>query len=149
MYADGRSACMAQPLSDDLRERAMARAAAGESIRVIAAALHISPSCIPKWSRRLRETGSVSPGQMGGHKPRTLSGAIADWLRARMADHSFTLRGLVRELAERGVLVDYHSVWDFAHDEGLSFKKNGVRRRAGPRRRRAPPSSVEGATKPH
>lgn len=140
---------MTHPYSDDLRERAVARAAAGEPIRAIAAALQISPSCIPKWSRRVRETGSVSPGQIGGHKPRTLSGAIAEWLRARMAEQPFTLRGLVRELAERGVKADYHSVWDFAHDEGLSFKKNRIRRRAGPRRRRASPPFVEGASKPH
>ena len=140
---------MAQPCSNDLRERAMARLAAGESIRVIAAALRVSPSCIPKWSRRVRETGSVSPGQIGGHKPRILSGAVAAWLRARMSEHPFTLRGLVRELADRGVKADYHSVWDFAHDEGLSFKKNRVRRRAGPCRRRASPPFVEGASKPH
>lgn len=140
---------MAQPCSNDLRERAMARLAAGEPIRVIAAALRISPSCIPKWSRRVRETGSVSPGQIGGHKPRILSGAVAAWLRARMSEHPFTLRGLVRELAGRGVKADYHSVWDFVHDEGLSFKKNRVRQRAGTRRRGETPASVEGAARTH
>jgi putative transposase len=123
---------MARPLSKDLRDRAMARVAAGETIRQIAAALSISPSCVSKWSRRLRETGSVAPGKMGGHKPRVLSGEQAEWLRARIRDHPFTLRGLVRELAARGVRVDYRSVWAFAHDEGLSFKKNRVRQRAGP-----------------
>jgi len=63
-------------------------------------------------------------GQIGGHKPRVLSGAHADWLRARVSSASFTLRGLAAELAERGVKVDYRSVWEFAHREGLSFKKN-------------------------
>ena len=124
---------MARPLSNDLRERAMVRVAAGESIRAIAAALSISAASVSKWSRRLGETGSVTPGKMGGHKPRVLSGAHADWLRARMRDYPFTLRGLVKELAERGVRVDYRSVWTFAHDEGLSFKKNRVRQRAGAR----------------
>jgi len=74
---------MTRPYSNDLRERAMARVAAGETIRVVAAALRISPSCVSKWSGRLRATGSVSAGQIGGHKPRVLSGAHADWLRAR------------------------------------------------------------------
>lgn len=124
---------MTRPLSNDLRERAMARVAAGEPIRAIAAALSISPSSVSKWSRRLRETGSVAPGKMGGYKPRVLSGAHAEWLRARMRDAPFTLRGLVKELAERGLRVDYRSVWTFAHDEGLSFKKNRVRQRAGAR----------------
>ena len=36
----------------------------------------------------------------------------------------FTLRGLVAELAGRGVKVDYAQVWRFAHAEGLSFKKS-------------------------
>lgn len=52
---------MARPLSNDLRERAMARVAAGEAIRAIAVALSISPSRVSKWSRRLRGTGSVAP----------------------------------------------------------------------------------------
>lgn len=111
---------MTRPLSNDLRERAMARVAAGESIRAVAAALSVSPSSVSKRSRRLRETGSVAPGKMGGYKPRVLSGAHAEWLRARMRDNPFTLRGLVKELAKRGLRVDYRSVWTFAHDEGLS-----------------------------
>ena len=124
---------MTHPLSNDLRERAMARVAAGEPIRQIAAALSISPSCVSKWSQRLRTTGSVAPGKMGGHKRRVLSGANADWLRSRIGERPFTLRGLVAELAERGIRVDYHSVWTFVHDEGLSFKKNRVRQRADAR----------------
>src|SRR5690349_22821053 len=32
----------------------------------------------------------------------------------------FTLRGLVAELAARGLKVDYRSVWEFAHAEKLS-----------------------------
>jgi putative transposase len=124
---------MTRPCSNDLRERAMARVLAGEPIRVIAAALSISPSCVSKWSTRLRTTGSAKPARIGGYKPRVLSGEHADWLRARMNDHPFTLRGLVAELAERGVRVDYRSVWTFAHEEGLSFKKNRVRQRAGAR----------------
>jgi putative transposase len=41
--------------------------------------------------------------------------------RCRKAD--FTLRGLVAEFAERGLNVDYHTVWDFVHAEKLSHKK--------------------------
>jgi hypothetical protein len=36
---------------------------------------------------------------------------------------AFTLRGLVAELAERGLDVDDRTVWNFVHREGLSFKK--------------------------
>ncbi|MCA6227496.1 MAG: IS630 family transposase [Phenylobacterium sp.] len=114
---------MAAPYSMDLRERALARKAAGETNREIAAGLHISPSCVSKWTKRERETGSVAPAQMGGHKPRTLSGDTADWLRARIGSGRFTLRGLAAELAERGIKTDPRAVWVFLHAEGLSFKK--------------------------
>jgi len=66
---------MTQPYSEDLRERALARADAGETVRAIAAALQISPSCISKWKKLRRETGGLKPGKMNGHKKRTLSGA--------------------------------------------------------------------------
>ena len=61
-----------RPYSEDLRERAVQRAEAGETIREIATALRISPSCVSKWRKRQRETGSLAPDQVGGHKPRTL-----------------------------------------------------------------------------
>jgi len=44
----------------------------------------------------------------------------------------FTLRGLVAELAGRGLKVDYRSVWEFVHAEKLSFKKNRSGWRARP-----------------
>ena len=50
-----------RPYSEDLRERAVQRAEAGETIREIAAALRISPSCVSKWRKRQRETGSLAP----------------------------------------------------------------------------------------
>ena len=49
---------MTRPYSEDLRERALARFAAGETIRVIGQALGIDPSCVPKWGKRKRETGN-------------------------------------------------------------------------------------------
>ena len=47
-------------------------------------------------------------------------------MRARIAAAPFTLRGLVAELAERGLRVDYHTMWNFVHAEGLSFKKTAL-----------------------
>jgi putative transposase len=69
------------------------------------------------WARREDEIGSVEPGQMGGHKPKAISGEHAVWLRQRIRGSDFTLRGLVAELAERGPEVDYRSVWEFVHAE--------------------------------
>lgn len=123
---------MTAPYSVDLRGRAMARKAAGETNREIAAALRISPSCVSKWMRRERETGSLAPAQIGGYKPRTLSGECAEWLRARMGSGPFTLRGLAAELAERGIKTHPRAVWVFVHAEGLNFKKNPAARGADP-----------------
>ena len=123
---------MARPYSMDLRERAIARVQAGESVRSVAGALSISPSSVVKWWQRFRATGSVAPGQMGGHRPRVIAGAHAVWLRVRMAASDFTLRGLVAELAERGLKVDYRTVWSFVHREDLSFKKNRSAKRTRP-----------------
>jgi hypothetical protein len=83
-----------------------------------AAHFGIGVSTAINWVRRLRETGSVEPGQMGGHKPKSISGVHRTWLLER-TKQDFTLRGLVAELAERGLKVDYPTVWSFVHDEKL------------------------------
>ena len=119
---------MTAPYSMDLRERALARKAAGETNREIAAVLMISPSCVSKWTKRKRETGSLAPAQIGGYKPRTLSGDCAVWLRERIASGPVTLRGLTAELAERGIKTQPRAVWVFLHAGGLSFKKNPAAR---------------------
>jgi putative transposase len=90
--------------------------------------LSISAATVVRWSQRYRASGSAAPGKVGGHKPRLLVGALRDWLLDRTKT-DFTLRGLVAELATRGVKVDYVQVWRFAHAEGLSFKKKRSSRR--------------------
>lgn len=137
-----------RPYSDDLRERAVARAEAGETIREIAAALSISPSCVSKWRKRLHETGAVSPGQIGGHKPRVLAGEAAEWLQARVAEGAFTTRGLVAEMAARGIRTDRRAVWVFLHARGLSFKKKRAAGGAGQAAHRADADALEGASGP-
>lgn len=123
---------MTQPYSEDLRERALARSDGGETDRGIAAALSISPSCLSKWRKLRRETGGLEPGKMNGHKKRTLSGEVAEWLRDRTQAAPFTTRQLTAELAARGIKTDRRAVWTFLHSEDLSFKKNGGSRRAEP-----------------
>jgi putative transposase len=122
---------MARPYSMDLRERVVgAVEREGLSRRQAAARFGVGISTVVGWVRRLRATGSLAPGQMGGHRPKKISGGHRDWLVHRCRDQAFTLRGLVAELGERGLQVDYRSVWEFVHAEKLSHKK----------RRGAPPS---------
>ena len=122
---------MTRPYSEDLRDRALARSDAGETDRSIAEALQIAPSCLSKWRKLRRETGALKPGKMNGHKKRTLSGEIAQWLRERAQVAPFTTRQLAAELVARGIKTDRRAVWTFLHAEGLSFKKNGTSGRAG------------------
>jgi transposase len=129
---------MGKPYSTDLRERVVtAVVTGGLSCNRAAKQFGVGISTAINWVRRLRETGSVAPGKMGGHKPKAISGAHRDWLLQRIKEGDFTLRGLVAELAERGLNVDYRSVWEFVHAEKLSFKKKRGGWRTGPSRRGA------------
>jgi transposase len=141
---------MARAYSLDLRERVVAAVEKGGMSRHQAAAqFGVGISTAIAWVRRLRETGSIAPGQMGGHKPKAIAGEHRIWLLQRAKDRDFTLRGLVVELAGRGLKVDYRSVWNFVHAEKLSFKKNRRGQRARSSRRRTPADAVEEISGPH
>jgi putative transposase len=115
---------MAKPYSMDLRERVVeAVERDGLSRNQAAARFEVAVSTAIDWVNRYRQTGSVAPGQMGGHRPKKLVGEYREWLVQRCREREFTLRGLVAELAERGLSVDYRVVWTFVHDEKLSHKK--------------------------
>ena len=133
---------MGRPYSMDLRERVVAAIEGGLSRRKAAGLFKVSVTAAINWMKRCRDTGSFAPGQMGGRKPRKIAGEHRLWLIERCRASAFTLRGLVAELADRGLKVDYHSVWDFVRTEGLSFKKNAARQRAGSPRRGAAPRAM-------
>jgi transposase len=123
---------MAKPYSMDLRERVVAAVEEeGLSRNEAAARFGIGISTAINWVRRFKDTGSVAPDQMGGYKPKAIRGEHETWLRKRLCEGDFTIRGLVAEFAGRGLKVDYHSVWNFVHAEKLSFKKNRARQRTG------------------
>ena len=141
---------MPKPYSSDLRERVVTAVETGElSRREAASRFGVAASTAINWVRRLRETGSVAPGQMGGHKPKSIRDENRAWLVARIrGERDFTLRGLVAELAERGLKVDYRTVWTFVHDEKLSFKKNRAGQRAGSPRHPAKTGAVDQVSQP-
>lgn len=115
---------MAKPYSMDLRERVVeAVERDGLSCNQAAARFDVAVSTVIDWVNRYRQTGSVAPGQIGGYRPKKLIGEYRDWLLQRCREREFTLRGLVGELAERGLSVDYRVVWAFVHEEKLSYKK--------------------------
>jgi transposase len=118
---------MARPYSDDLRARVASAILAGESSRTIADRFEIAPSTVVKWSKRLRETGSVAPAKFGGHRTCSLKAHRAFILDQIEEVPHLTLHGLKDLLAARGIMVSHDTVWRFLRREGLSFKKNALR----------------------
>lgn len=123
---------MARPYSLDLRERVVALVSGGMSCHEAAELNSIVPSTVVKWTQRLRLTGSPAAKPMGGKRPYLLEGE-RDWLLARIREKpDLTLHALLGELAEaRGVVVSCDTLWRFLKREGISFKKNAARQRAG------------------
>jgi transposase len=141
---------MGKPYSMDLRERAVAAVLRDRLSRHESASRYgVAPSTVINWVRRFQDTGGLAPGQMGGHKPKAIAGDHQVFLARRVREGAFTLRGLVAELAERGLKVGYRSVWSFVHAEKLSFKKNRRGQRTRPPRCRAPTPSVDKSTEPN
>lgn len=102
---------MAKP---DLRERTMARLAAGESSGRVAAALNIAVLSFIKWAARARHLGRVAPGRMGGHRPFAISDEHRLFvLRQIEKTPHVTLRALSGALAARGLKVHPATVGRF------------------------------------
>src|SRR5579885_2561401 len=73
MLAGRRPAWMGKPYSMDLRERAVAAVVSGGlSCRRAAKQFGLGVNTVITWVRRLRQTGSVAPGKMGGHRPNAI-----------------------------------------------------------------------------
>ena len=121
---------MAKPYGMELRERAVKFVLAGESRHGVAKRLGLGVSTVIRWLDSYKKTGSAAPAKFGGYRKPKIAGAWRDWLLERIGHGGFTLRGLADELAERGLKVDYKTMWTFVHREALSFKKKRPRRRA-------------------
>lgn len=123
---------MARPYSLDLRERVVAQVSGGMSCHEAAELNDIVPSTVVKWTQRLRLTGSPAAKPMGGKRPYLLE-EQRDWLLARIREKpDLTLHALLGELAEaRDIVVSCDTLWRFLKREGISFKKNAPRQRAG------------------
>jgi transposase len=134
---------MARAYSSDLRERVVAAVMSGATVRSAAERYGVSVASAVKWSQRYRETGSAAAKPRGGKKPYVLVGQ-REWLLARIAEApDLTLRAVMAELADRGVIASYHAVWDFFAHEGVTFKKKPARRRAEPTGRGAQAGALE------
>ena len=91
---------MGRPYSTDLRERVVAAVGGGMSCWRAAQLFNVSASTAINWAQRLRESGSVAPGQMGGHKPRNISGAHRAWLAPLVLDRPISGKGFAADIKQ-------------------------------------------------
>jgi transposase len=102
----------------------VAAVAAGQSCRSAAKTLMVSVASVVKWSQRHRALGSPAALKMGGRRPYVVA-RERDWLLARIVEKpDLTLRALLKELADRGLVVSYYALWHFLRHEGVTFKKS-------------------------
>ena len=98
-------------------------------------------------STGIAETGSVAPGQIGGYRPKKLVGEHRDWLLQRCRDGDFTLRGLVAELADRGLQRGLsRGLGPSSTTRSSVTKKDADRQRARSSRRGAATPAMEGVS---
>ena len=115
---------MTAPLSQDLRIRIRRAVEAGSSRRCAAMRFEVSPSAVIKLMRRVRESGSTAPAQIGGYRRPTLK-AHAGLLRSLVNSRPhITLAEIQAALRERGIVVRALStISDMLRRLGLSHKK--------------------------
>jgi transposase len=129
---------MTRAYSLDLRERVVAAVDGGQSCRSVAKTFMVSVASVVKWSQRQRRDGSPAAYRVGGRRGYAVA-SEREWLLKRIAEKpDLTLRALLAELKERGMVVSYYALWHFLQHEGITFKKKPARVRAGsPRRQKA------------
>jgi transposase len=112
---------MARAYSLDLRERVVTAVEAGHPPGSAAKTFMAS---VVKWLQRHRVIGTPAALKMGGRRPFVVA-REKDWLLARIAEKpDLTLRALLEELANRGLVVSYYALWHFLRHEGVTFKKS-------------------------
>ena len=124
---------MPTPRSEDLRIRAIAAVMEdGLSRREAARRFKVGDASVVRWVAAYERDGRTGCLPIGGDRRSKLK-AHRDWLLAlRREENDLTLEAIgERLLAEKGVTADSSMLSRFFKAEGISFKKNRARKRAG------------------
>jgi putative transposase len=109
----------------DLRGRIVRAVEGGSSIREAARRFEVSASAAIKLLRRVRETGSAAPAQVGGHRPPALVGREDDLVRLVDTRPDITLAELQAELQRRyGLSPALSTLHRTLRSLGLRHKKS-------------------------
>lgn len=123
---------MSKPLSQDLRERLIAAVEGGQSRRSAARRFGVAASTAIKWLDQWQREGRVSAKPVGGDRHSHRMEAYATEILALVAKTpDITLAEIAAYLeAEYGVQAAQSTVWRLLDRHGMTFKKNGARKRA-------------------
>lgn len=116
---------MPRAYSVDLRERSLRAMASGMPAAEVAQLFDVSESSLFRWHRQQRTDGDVTPGTSSG-RPRTISAAQEDALRAQVAAHpDATLAEHCAQWAEdHGGAVSPATMYRTLAGLGLPLKKS-------------------------
>jgi transposase len=133
---------MSRSYSEDLRIRLVRHVESGASRRGAAKLFGVSASIAVKWMQRWRNTKSVAPSSVRGHRRQALA-ADSDWLMQLVREKpDITLAEIRALLTRRGVRVSLSTIWTFYERNDVSFKKKRLRQRTGPPRRGGRPRKL-------
>jgi transposase len=106
------------------------------SARAAARLFEVSESSGVKWAQRFRQTGSIKPNPVRGHRHSPLD-KHSGWLLSLIkTEPDLTLEEIGRRLLrEKGLLAGLTSIWRFFGRHQISFKKKPTRGRARSRGR--------------
>ena len=117
----------------DLRTRVLRDWDAGMDADAVAVKYHVSRAWVHRLQQRRRETGSIAPRKQTRWRTPLLAGH-RDQLTALIAAQPDRTLSELREAL--GTSASLTTVWRAVARLGFTVKKNGVRVRTNPRRRR-------------
>jgi len=123
---------MSRAYSEDLRQRIVDAVDDGMSRRQAAAIYKVSVSSAIRYVQRWRDTGKVGQSRMGQPRGSKLD-PHSGWLLMLVENEpDITLSEIAERLrSEHQVKACIGTLWNFLDRNGVSFKKNRPRRRAG------------------
>jgi transposase len=124
---------MAVAYSMDLRTRVLQDSDAGLSSKELAARYRVSLAWVDALKQRRRETGQVGPRKQVKFRARALAGQESRLADLVVAQPDATLAELRAGLQTTASLA---TIWRELERLRITIKKNSVRRRADPARRR-------------
>lgn len=115
---------MGQPLSDDLRARALAAVDGGMSRRAAAERFGVSAASVIRWDQRRRAEGHFKPRAQGGDMTSRRIEAHAGLILATLASRpDVTLHEMAAVLAEAGASFSIWAIRRFYLRRKITLKK--------------------------